>query len=519
MPKNSSESGLDRSLKIIAKTSFIVFIGLVISKILGYTFRVIVARYFGPEVYGLFALALTITSFFITIAAFGFGDGLIRFLPMLRAKGKTDEIRYLIKKTEKFYLVSGIIASIVLIFLADIISVQVFHNASLSPLLKIMAAGILFSLFANVFLIIIRSFEEIGWYSFIFNIFQNIVRVLVLIILLLIGLKSNGNLVIWAFVAGTIMALIFSYIVCKYKIKQIFGAYAKKDYSNLSRDFFNYSWPTIFYGIISLIFYWIDTFSLGIYKSAVEVGLYNAAVPIALLMAFVPELFMQMFFPLINKEYSNKNHKLIEQLSKQVVKWIFVVSLPIFILIFLYPGAALNILFGPQYLAAENALRLLLIGALISALCVVSNNLLSMLGKSKTILLAISAAALANFILNSILVPIPSILMFDNSTGMIGASLATLISIVLLNSIFVFNVRKHLLFVPLRRKMIKIALISLIPTAILLILKSIIQINIISIIIISASFILIYGILILVSHSLDENDWMIVKAIMKKLRK
>lgn len=512
----NKETNLDRSLKLIVKTSFIVFIGLVISKILAYAYRIIIARYFGPEVYGLFMLALTIVSFFATIVAFGLADGLLRYISYLRAKDKKGEIKYLLNFTIKYSIIAGIIGGVILFFLSDFIAIELFKNIQLSILIKILSATVIIYLLSNTFLALLRAYEEISCYSLIYNILQNVFRVSILIILILLGFSSGASPVVLSFALASILLLITSYFFARYKIKSLFEISEKKN-TELRKELISYSWPIMLYGIFGLILYWIDSFSLGFFKSAVEVGIYNAAVPIAMLIGIIPEIFMQLFFPLINREYSSKNYKLIEQLSKQVTKWIFMVALPIFILIFFFPGAALNILFGAEYLPAENALRFLLIGAFISALFVVSNNLISMLGKSKLVLINITFAAFLNLVLNAFLVPMPFVFNLDNSKGLVGAATATLISMIFLNLLFMVQTKKYLSFIPLRRKMITIALISLIPTALLFWLRSTLALNIFLIILLAAIFIIVYGILLLVSGSLDENDWMIIKAVLRKI--
>ena len=62
---------------------------------------------------------------------------------------------------------------------------------------------------------------------------------------------------------------------------------------------------------------------------------------------------MQLFFPMINREHSKKNHKLIEQLSKQVAKWIFIINL-FYSLFFL-----INLLWLSLYILKLNLLLLL----------------------------------------------------------------------------------------------------------------------------------------------------------------
>src|SRR3972149_1823388 len=95
--KKENVRGFESSLKLLAKTSFIVLIGVIISKILGYTYRIIIARYYGPEVYGLFVLALMISGWFIAISALGFNEGILRFIPIYRGRKEIEKIKYALK--------------------------------------------------------------------------------------------------------------------------------------------------------------------------------------------------------------------------------------------------------------------------------------------------------------------------------------------------------------------------------------------------------------------------------------
>ena len=61
---------VNQGLKILAKSSIIVFIGIFLSKILIYIYRIIIARNFGPEVYGLFSLAIIIMGWFLFFRLF-----------------------------------------------------------------------------------------------------------------------------------------------------------------------------------------------------------------------------------------------------------------------------------------------------------------------------------------------------------------------------------------------------------------------------------------------------------------
>lgn len=516
--KKEKVRGLKKSLNLLVKTSVIVFIGILLSKILSYVYRIIIARHFGPEVYGLFSLALMVSGWFIAISALGFSEGLLRFIPIYRGRKQGAKIRYLFKFSLITLSITSILSGLLLFFLSDFISITFFHNTALSIYLKIFsllvpATGICYS-----FLAAIRAHEEIGWYSFLYNIAQNIIKLAALCIFIVLGIDSNA--VSLSYLAGIFGMLVLCYLVCRYKIPHIFKTHdlPHNERRLVIREVMTYSIPLLFFGIVSTIFYWIDSFSLGLYKSAIEVGLYNAAIPIAILLSVAPELFMQLFFPMITREYARKKIKLIEQLSKQVAKWILIVNLPIFAIMMVFPGALIHLLFGYEYLAAENALRILSMGTLVSSIFITSNQLISMLGKSKLVLMNIVIASVINLTLNSIFVPMKKIGFIENSMGLNGAALATLISLIVFNLLFVIEAHKYLKIIPLRRKMINLFLIAAVSTALLFYLRIIVPSNNLLVLAgLFGIFMAVYIILILLSGSLDKNDKEIIRKIKNKI--
>ena len=507
------------SLRMVAKTSFIVFIGIFVSKLFTYIYRIIVAREFGPETYGVFSLAIVISGWFIAISALGLSEGLLRYIPLYRAKNDVNRVRYVFKIALVTLTISSIIAGAILFFCSEFIALTIFKNQDLIFFLKVSSIIVPATLISSPFLGTIRAYEKISLHSLIFNIFQMLTKTMLLIILIIIGLGKDA--IIISYTLGMIALLAFSYLACKYTIPEVFEKVKlnKKQKRKVRVQLFNYSIPLLFSSFILILFYWIDTFSIGYYKSAIEVGFYNAAVPIAMLLAITPELFMQLFYPLINKEYSRGNNVLIKELSKQVTKWIFVINLPIFILLIMFPGAALNILFGPEYLVAENALRILVVGSLISSVFIVSTQLISMIGKSKLVLLNMTLAFVLNFLLNSVLVPMERIWFIENSAGINGAAIATVISILFLNALFFIQSKKYLQFIFLRRKMLNIFLASIIPLASLIYLKELIQINMLSLTLMVIIFGIFYIALVILFGGLDKNDFMIINSMKNRFFK
>jgi len=514
--KNNNQE-IDKGLKLIVKSSIIVFIGLFLSKIFLYVYRIIIARCFGAEIYGLFSLALMIIGWFIAFSSLGLREGLLRYIAFYRGKKELHKIKYIFRFSMNILFFSTLISGIILFLLSEFISINIFHNSDLIIFLKIFSILIPISVFSYLFLSIIKAYEKIGWYSFISNILQNFVKLVVLIILIIFGFKTNS--IIFSYFIGILVMLFASYLFCKYKLPEIFEKSKLEEIQKkkISKQLLFYSLPLMFSSVLFTIFSWTDSFFIGFFKGASEVGIYNVAVPIAVLLGFAPILLTQLFFPLITKEYSRKNVDLIKELSKQVSKWIFIINFPLFILLVFFPGAVINVLFGVEYLVAENSLRFLAIGTLVSSTLIISPLLIEVVGKSKIHLIDGIFALILNIILNYVLIPMENIFFIENALGINGAAIATTISSVFLYTLFLFQTKHYLLFIPLRRKILSVSIISIIPTFLLFYIKKFIQINFISLILLSSFFILSYILLILITGCLDKNDIMILKSFKKRL--
>jgi O-antigen/teichoic acid export membrane protein len=502
------EDNLSSLLKTFVRGSFIVFIGVFISKLLTYLYKVIVAREFGQEVYGVFSLAVMVAGFFVNFFSLGLQSGLLRYISLYRGQNKPEKIKSIIFFSAVITFFSSIFAAALLFFSSNFISVSIFHAPELTVFLQWFAVFLPIFIFSGFFHVITLAYEKIGWFSFIGNILSPLIQLVFLIVFIVIGVKSEGIPI--SYNIGFLAVFLCAFLVSKYTIKGIFKNSKKnlKDKKTIRKELILYSLPIIFLGLINSIFSMVDTFSIGYFKTTAEVGLYNAALPISLFLLIAPVLFLQLFLPVITKEYSKKNFKLITNLSKQLGKWIFIFNLPILIIMLLFPGAVINLLFGSEYLPAENALRFLSIGVFFYSLLQISENLLSMIGKSKRILLNLAIATGVNILLNILLIP---------KYGISGAAFATMIGYLVWGGLSLFTAKYYTSIIPFRREIIKIFLVSIIPTLALFYIRNKINLTFFNILVLGIIFVLVYLGLILLTHSLDKNDLIILSSIKKKI--
>jgi O-antigen/teichoic acid export membrane protein len=504
-----SDEKFNHVLKFFAKSSFILFIGAILSKVFTYLYRVILAKNFGQENYGLFSLAIIVTNLFIAVLSLGLQSGLVRYIPLYLGKNENEKIKSVVHFSLNLTLITSFIGAGLLFFFSETIALTFFHNSDLTIFLKFFAVFIPIILFSGLFHSIILAYEKVGWYSFIGNILTPLSQLLLIFFFIFLGLGVKA--IPLSYNMAFLFVLLTAFFVCKLGIKDLFGKpdLKKEEIKEVNRKLFSYSWPIILSGLISYLFATVDSFLIGHFKPVSYVGIYNAAVPISVFLLIVPTLFLQLFLPIITKEYANNNIPLISKLSKQLGKWIFIFNLPLLIIMLLFPGAVINLLFGAEYLQAETPLRLLSLGVFFYSLFQISENLLSMAGKSKRILLNLTIATIINIILNIILIP---------KYGINGAAFSTMLSYFIWGSLSLLTTKHYTSIIPFKREIVKILFVSLIPTLALFYIRNLFVLNNLKIFLLGIAFVIVYFGLIFLTHSLDKNDLMILSAIKKKLK-
>jgi O-antigen/teichoic acid export membrane protein len=507
MTVERNEVVIDKALKLIVRSSFIVFITVILSKLLAWAYRVIIVRYYGIEAYGYYSLLILVLGLFVTFGSLGFVDGLLRYIPKYLGEKKNQNARYLLNYSIVSLLVSGLISVVLLFFFSDYIAIKVFKDVGFSSLLKVFSLLILAWIFSNVFLTTINSLEKIGWYSFLSDVLPNISRVGIILILIFLG--SSMNAVFISYGASLIILVTFSYIIFKrYSHVLIKKEISLAEKESMKKEFRAYSFPMVFTGGVSKLNFWIDSLIIAIFLTPSDVGFYNAAIPVALLLHIIPELFYPLFFPLITRMISSKNREVAKDISKQLGKWVFMINLPIFILLFFFPDVVLGFIFNISDPVTSSSLRILSLGAFITSFLYISQRLLLIHGFSKTLLFNSVLALVANIILNVILIP---------KYGIMGAAIATSSVWVAVGILFTIQSHRLSAITPLKRAILKVILLSIIPIILLISFKNLMT-NITSFLIGGVIFTLIYSLLIYF-FALDKKDLSILISIKNKLFK
>jgi len=499
------ESFLDVSLRKIAKGAGFVLLGTLIGRAFGYGSRLIIARFLGVSDYGLISLGFAGMSIVAAISLVGITGGITRYVSFYKGKGDKGRIKGTITSALKITLPLSLLFAFILFYKADWISIHVFHDANLTPILRIFSIAVPFLVLAKNIISCIVGFQDMKYPVFVEHVFQNAIKLGAIVILVALGFGVLGAT--WGWVIGMIVMPFIAFYFLERKIFPVFNTKVKA--IAMEKELFSFSFPLMLGGIADLVMHWMDTLMLGYFGTSTEVGIYNAALPTAQIINALPSAFAGIFFPVISELYARNKIDDLRNTYSAVTKWMLSLIFPAFLLTVLFPDQIIKILFGAEYVAGATALVILTSGFLIIAAVGPVAAILATYGKTKTIMASGYIGAGMNFALNFLLIPI---------YGVNGAAIATASSLAfayIFNLFFVYRIAKiH----PFRGSFLKPIFASIIVVSVIHALtKYVIGASFFILIVMLFVFLVLYFFLLLFIKGFEEEDLMIMKAIDKRL--
>jgi len=202
----------------------------------------------------------------------------------------------------------------------------------------------------------------------------------------------------------------------------------------LNNNTLKFSFPFFISSSMLLLLQWIDIILLGYFKTSSEVGVYSVAVKISMFSSIILFAINSIVAPKISEIFSQKKIGKLKSIIKKSSMLMFFTTIPILILILIFSSFILGI-FGKDFLDGEECLRILIIGQFFNVLCGSVGYILNMTENQNIFKNITIFAVVINIFFNLILIPI---------YGIIGASIASAISLILWNIISSFCIYKKL---------------------------------------------------------------------------
>ncbi|UJS18257.1 MAG: flippase [Candidatus Jettenia sp.] len=427
-------SHFDIHLKELLKGSSISFIIRILGMGTGYIFALLVARNYGAEAMGLFALSQTVLLVSSVIGRLGLDTVSLKFVAEYSSKNQWDLVKEVYVKTLRLLIPVSLILSLLLFCFSPFLSHYIFRKPHLSSYFQIISLAIL--PFAILFLHAesLRGLKKIVAYT----IFKNMAIPLFasMIIGIAIFFSKDMRVPVIAHVIGIIILSVISIIVW-FKHVDIFKY--KMANSIKYNNILSISLPMLLSSSMLLVIQWTDTVMLGIFRTEIEVGIYNVALKIANFTAITLFAINSIAAPKFAEFYGRGDIKGLSRVVKQSTKLIFWTSFPILLVILLFPSFILGF-FGEEFKTGSHVLLFITIGQFINAISGSVGFVLQMTGKQKVFQNIMLIATVLNIVLNAILIP---------RYGINGAAFASMIAVIFWNLSSVVYIKSYMNIVTL----------------------------------------------------------------------
>ena len=493
------------SVTFMAKGAGIVFAGSIISFGLRYLFQVLVARQIGPELFGVFSLAISVFGVAEVLAVLGMQKGMVRYVALYQSEGDTRRLKGTIRLGSTFAIGGGIAVALVMVLLSDTLGTAVFHTPALSAILRAFAVAVPFTALTGVILAATQGMKIMRYKVYVRDILEQVGRVTLVIVFFFLGLR------LWAATFAFIAALVLGTATSVIFYRRLFRAVLRSGSQQIAetRRLLGYCWPLLFANCFAIVEAWLAVFMLGYFRTPEAVGIFSAAYRTSFLTQGILLAFNTMFSPIISDLHHTRQHDRLEAQLKIVAKWIFSLNLPI-ILVMVFLSRELLWIFGQVYVAGAACLVILGVGQFIQSVAGPLGILIDMSGRPKITLFNSIAVLLFQIGLCIVLIP---------KSGIMGAAIAKTASLGLLRLLQIGEVRAVFRMLPFRKDFFKPLLAGGCAVLMVTVLKEpLTQVEVPLLRLLGGGFILAatYGIVLYVL-GISEEDREILRRLREKL--
>jgi O-antigen/teichoic acid export membrane protein len=300
-----------------------------------------VARYLGPEQFGVFSYAIAFVSIFGSIAKLGL-DGIV--------------VRDLVNEPHKRDVYLGtafwlkLVGAFITLFLVAFATLFTSNNATTNLYIFIIAGGLVF-----------QSFEVVDFYfqSKVLSKFVSLSKITQLLVssLLKIYFVLTGADLLWFVVVSIVDQLTLAMALAYAYSKQNSDTFCFKFDKVIAKDMLLNAKPLIISSIMVSIYSSIDRVIIKETLGVREVGLYTVATGLTTTLYFIPILISNSLFPAILNAKKQSEDAYNRRLS-QLYKYMLLVGLLICLVVSAFSTLIIHVLYGNQYADAASVLQI-----------------------------------------------------------------------------------------------------------------------------------------------------------------
>jgi O-antigen/teichoic acid export membrane protein len=404
------------SLATISRGAGLFMVGMAIAKGFGLVTNVVLTRFLGTSLYGIYTYVLVLFSLFTVFTRLGGDKSLLRFLPEYeddpRKRAATVTLAY------GTSLAGSVVVAAAVYVWAPVISAYTLADPLFVEVLHITAIVIPFHTLSMLTFSAFKAIERMDYNVAVSSVARPALR-----LVFVGGAVALGYSLIGA-AAGLVVSGLLTLLVALVVLVRRTDLHAVgRPTGHDLRQYYDFSVPLTFTQLGSFLYNRIDLLMVGFLLSGSAVGVYNVAVVVSRLLSLPLSAFNQLFPPVASRLYHADDHATLDSVYGTGTRLVFTLALFPGIAAFVYAPELLRI-FGAGFVRGERVLMLFVVAQLTNALVGPSGYLLMMSDHQYLTLSNQLVSGVANAILNYVLIL---------EYGFVGAALATATVLTVIN--------------------------------------------------------------------------------------
>lgn len=320
----------------MARNSFVIVAGIIISNLLGYVFHIIVGRALGPSHYGEFG-ALISLYLIIALPASALSSAVTKYSAKYNAKREFNKIGALRNSLGKKTLIFGVFLFLVVAALSFPLS-----GYLKVPAFSIVIVGItlIFSLILPINRGVLQGMKKFKILS-ANSILEAAFRLALAFVFIFLGFKANGAVLAYGLAYLLAFVFIFPYV------KETKSS-EKLEKNELSK-IYKFVFIVLVVNLVIQLIINLPTLFIKHAYSAEFTGLWTAALTLARISLFITGGITLVMFPEVAEK---ENHEDKKTIFKKALLLTLLVSVGVALCFILFGNLAVTILYGKTYLSA-----------------------------------------------------------------------------------------------------------------------------------------------------------------------
>ncbi len=399
------------SLASITSGASLYTVGKIVSDTGEFLLHLLVSRWLGAGLYGLFAYGKTLAFMALLLTNLGSDKSILKYVPQYAEDPQTR--RFLLGLAWATSAAGAAVVAGLIFAFAPLLNGLTLEHPQFTPVIRLFAVILFFDTLANLLYATFRALEKLEYEVISKRVLKPILRVVG------VGLAVGFGASIYGVVVAMVVASVITIVVAGYffltRTDLRPSIATRHDSRETVRSYYNYSLPLTAKEAGTLMQGRIDVLLVGVFLSSTAVGIYNVSVLVAGLL-YVPLLaFNQLFPPVAARLYAADAIADLEAIYTAITRWILSVSLLLGIVAIVYRLEILT-LFGPEFTAGTTVLTLFVCSQLFNCATGPSDYLLMMTDHQYVVMINEWVFGICNVVLT---------IAFIQAFGIVGAALAS----------------------------------------------------------------------------------------------